>query len=96
MTSGTPHGEKGAELLWRTKSNVVLPVVELLSDGSFLSEIRSSKDRSAPPVVVRVIEYQLDGISTGTYRLVTTILDEKVASADELAALYSDRPLTRD
>jgi hypothetical protein len=83
--------KKGAELLWRTKSNVILPVVEPLSDGSFLSEIRSSKDKSAPPVVVRVIEYQLDRISTETYRLVTSILDPQAAPADELAGLYSER-----
>jgi hypothetical protein len=72
---------KGADLLWRTKSNIVLPVIEPLADGSFLSEIRSSKDKEAPAVAVRVIEYQL----------VTTILDSKAAPAAELAALYGER-----
>ena len=81
----------GADLLWRTKSNISLPVIEELGDGSFLSEIRSSKDKTAPAVVVRVIEYQLDGISPETYRLVTTILDPNAAPAEDLAGLYSER-----
>lgn len=82
---------RGADLLWRTKSNTKLPVMKVLSDGSFLSEIRSSKNKDAPIVTVRVIEYQLDGISTETYRLVTTILDGKAAPAADLAGLYSER-----
>jgi hypothetical protein len=83
--------QKGADLLWRTKINTNLPVMEELSDGSYLSEIRRWSDKDAPAVVVRVIEYQLDGISTETYRLVTTILDESAAPADELAGLYGER-----
>jgi hypothetical protein len=82
---------RGADLLWRTKSTIVLPDIEMLSDGSYLSEIRSSKDKTAPAVVVRVIEYKLDGLSNETYRLVTTILDHNEAPAHELAALYAER-----
>ena len=37
--------KSGADLLWRTKSNVILPAIEMLADGSYLSEIRSSKDK---------------------------------------------------
>jgi hypothetical protein len=84
--------ETGADLLWRTKSNIILPVVEMLPDGSYLSRIFSSDDKKKQnPTTVRVIEYQLDGLSGETYRLVTTILDHTSAPAEELAALYAER-----
>lgn len=82
----------GADLLWRVKSTLSLPVLEMFDDGSYASEIRSSKDRkNSEPIAVRVIEYQLEGISDETYRLVTTILDPNEAPADELAGLYGQR-----
>jgi IS4 transposase len=44
-------------------------------------------------VVVRVIEYTLDGVpgAAPLYRLLTTILDPVAALAAELAALYHER-----
>jgi len=44
-------------------------------------------------VVVRVIEYRLKDVPGGEpiYRLITTILDPKLAPAKELAALYHER-----
>lgn len=44
-------------------------------------------------VVVRVIEYTLDGVpgAEPRYRLLTTILDQEAAPATELAALYHER-----
>ena len=86
----------GADLLWRTKSNHVLDVQRRLSDGSFLSAIYpSTKDRrhDSNGARVRVIEYSLENGSDDdtTYRLLTTMLDPKVASANELAALYKER-----
>jgi hypothetical protein len=86
----------GADLLWRTKSSHVLDVQRRLGDGSYLSTIYpSTKDRrhDANGSKVRVIEYSL-GESVDddtTYRLLTTMLDPKVASATELAALYKER-----
>ena len=92
--------ETGADLLWRTKSNHVLPVERRFPDGSFLSSIYpSTKDRrhGTDGLTVRVVEYQLDpspasqsGEDT-TYRLLTTILDPKRAPAKDLAALYPER-----
>ena len=43
--------------------------------------------------MVRVIDYQLDGVADAepVYRLVTTILDYEKAPAKELAALYHER-----
>lgn len=87
----------GAELLWRTKRNHVLPVVERLSDGSYLSFLHEviGTHRRKSDVVVRVIEYGLDDPArTDTedrYRLLTTLLDEQAAPAGELAALYTRR-----
>jgi Transposase DDE domain len=71
---------------------VILPVVEQLEDGWYLSQITASGDRKKRnPVTVRVIEYRLKGRSKETYWLVTTILDPEAAPAVELAALYAER-----
>jgi Insertion element 4 transposase N-terminal/Transposase DDE domain len=87
----------GADLLWRTKSNHVLPVDERLDDGSYLSHLHEVVNFKRRPttVVVRVVEYTLDDPgrpdAETTYRLVSTILDPAAAPADELAALYPQR-----
>ncbi|MER5853981.1 IS4 family transposase [Streptomyces sp. NPDC002012] len=84
----------GADLLWRVRSNAVLPVVTALSDGSYLSQIVAARDknRRADPATVRVIEYTLGPPGEGTvYRLVTTLLDPATVPATELAALYAER-----
>ena len=86
----------GADLLWRVKKNLRLPCEQRLADGSYRSTIyRSDKDRRQcrNGIVVRVIEYRLEGVA-GTeplYRLLTTILDPALAPAEELAALYQER-----
>jgi Insertion element 4 transposase N-terminal/Transposase DDE domain len=86
----------GADLLWRIKRNANLPCEELLPDGSYLSHIYpSDKDRrhETSGVKVRVIDYRLESVADAEpiYRLVTTILDPTLASAEELAALYHER-----
>jgi len=91
----------GADLLWRTRTNAVLPVVQDLPDGSYLSQIVAARDhrQGRNPITVRVIEYALDDPGRGQaqpdraapYRLVTTILDPERAPARELAALYAQR-----
>jgi hypothetical protein len=86
----------GAELLWRVRKNIRLPCEKRLPDGSYLSRIHPSQQdqrRGRNGVVVRVIEYRLEGVE-GTeplYRLATTILDHELAPAAELAALYHER-----
>jgi len=82
----------GADLLWRVKSSAVLPVIEQLSDGSYLSHIYAARDknRHADPITVRVVEYTMPGQAT-VYRLITTILDPAAAPALDLAALYTQR-----
>jgi hypothetical protein len=71
----------GAELLWRTRSIAVLPVLKAFADGSYLSQISAATDRRGriAPTVVGVVEYTLGDPgrpqATGqTYRLLTTIL----------------------
>jgi hypothetical protein len=87
---------RGADLLWRVKKNLRLPVEKPLPDGSYRSRIYASeKDRrhGTDGVVVRVIDYRLEGVADAEplYRLVTTILDPSDAPAGELAALYHER-----
>jgi hypothetical protein len=87
----------GAALVWRTRTNAVLPVDRQLADGSYLSRIRAADDRRAKrePVTVRVVEYTLRDpgrtVPAAPYRLLTTILDPTQAPAAELAALYHQR-----
>jgi hypothetical protein len=90
--------DTGADLLWRAKTNAVLPVLERLPDGSFRSELVATADKATREHVqgVRVVEYAIDdagraGASGARYRLVTTITDPAKAPADELAALYAQR-----
>jgi hypothetical protein len=87
---------RGADLLWRVKKNRRLPVEKPLPDGSYLSRIYvAEKDRrhGTDGVVVRVIDYRLEGVADAEplYRLVTTILDPRDAPAGEWAALYHER-----
>lgn len=88
----------GADLLWRAKSNAVLPVLQRFADGSFRSEIVATPDKRTRERVlpVRVIEYTLEdagrpGAEGTRYRLLTTILDPDDAPAAELARLYAQR-----
>ena len=86
----------GADLLWRVKKNLRLAAEKVLPDGSYLSRIYASeRDRrhQANGIIVRVIDYQLEGIADAEpiYRLVTTLLDPTDGPAEELAALYHER-----
>jgi hypothetical protein len=88
-------GGTGADLLWRVRSNQKFPCHRRLPDGSFLSRLRPSfgPHRRQRAVVVRVIEYRLDGVPDAEplYRLITSRLDPESAPAAELAALYHER-----
>ena len=93
----------GADLLWRIKSTNKLVREQELEDGSFLTTIHAYRQKRKLQDVslkVRVVEYELDGRAPAPsqppdedqlYRLVTTILDPKQASAKDLAALYHER-----
>lgn len=90
--------ETGSDLLWRVPNNAVLPCLERLDDGSYLSRVYPSQEdrrRDRRGVAVRVIEFKLEGLAHHKdgelYRLMTTLLDPDEAPAEELAALYHER-----
>ena len=88
--------QTGADLLWRVRKNARLEVDKRLADGSYLSRIyRSTADRRKrrKALIVRVIEYRLKDVpgAEPISRLITTMLDPKLAPAKELAALYQER-----
>ncbi|MDQ1013262.1 hypothetical protein QFZ82_007747 [Streptomyces sp. V4I23] len=82
-----------ADLLWRVRKNIVLPVLEAFDDGSYLSEIVATGDRDRrDPARVRVIAYTLGRpADESVYRLITTICDPQEAPATDLASLYHQR-----
>ena len=87
----------GADLLWRVGSIFTLPVVTVLTDGSYLSRLTPPKNKDRPagtaPIIVRVVKYHLlasDGTRVETFHLISTLLDAD-APAAELADLYHAR-----
>jgi len=77
-----------ADFLARLTANRKPPVLARLADGSFLSVLGG--------VTVRIIECQITiattaGAQTGTYRLATTLLDDRRYPALELVTLYHQR-----
>jgi hypothetical protein len=88
--------QSGAQLLWRVKTNICLPCVKRLEDGSCLSVVypnRQARRHQRNGILVRVIEYHLEGTAKAQplYRLITTILEPAQGPAAELAALYHER-----
>ena len=84
----------GAKLVFRVKKSLILPRLQTLADGSYLSELRSNKNLGkVQKSVVRVIEYTLDAIPDAepSYRLITNWMGENAPTAIELAALYHRR-----
>ena len=85
----------GAKLAWRVRSTLKLAVQQRLPDGSYLSRVFDSADRTRRSgQTVRVIDYTLkDSASPArdSYRLLTNLLDPAQAPALELAALYHER-----
>lgn len=85
----------GAQLLWRVPSNLVLPRLRELKDGSYLTKIYPSPnhrrdDRDGVPV--RVISFEIGPRGKAEpYRLLCSIVDPKHAPAIQLANLYAKR-----
>ena len=82
----------GAELVWRSRQDVKLEVLEVFEDGSWRSELGTSHPKGKR-VAVRVIDYRLDdpsrpGDQEG-YRLITTILDPERAPGGRVAGAVS-------
>lgn len=80
-----------AHLLIRARSCVAARPIERLKDGTYLARMNRAGQKGAAPghVVLRVIEYQVDGGEV--IRLLTDLLDPDAYPAAELAALYRER-----
>ncbi|MFD9425637.1 MULTISPECIES: hypothetical protein [unclassified Streptomyces] len=79
----------GADLLWRVRKDLVLPVVSNCRTAP--ASPRFSIGATSTALVVGcgcAVEYTIAG-HEGPYRLLTTILDPSLAPAAELAALYA-------
>jgi hypothetical protein len=96
----------GVHVLWRAKSDVDLPVLEVLPDGTWLSRIadpaasrrlrrKGASGGDIPGITVRVIEYSVaseDGTEISeTFTLVTDILDPALLTPQQAAAAYASR-----
>jgi Transposase DDE domain len=96
----------GVHVLWRAKSDVDLPVLGVLADGTWLSRIadpaasrrmrrKGASGGGIPGIPVRVIEYSVtseDGSETSeTFTLITDILDPALLSPGQAAAAYAAR-----
>lgn len=87
----------GAELLFRARTDRVLPREEILPDGSYLTTIYHNADRKREKgIAVRVVDFDLEVTGDGKkafhrYILLTTLLDHKQFSFDQLAELYHER-----
>jgi hypothetical protein len=86
----------GAQLLWRVQKKIPLPRLQMLKDGSYLSEVRARSNAKvaerARRVPIRVIEFNVTvGKRREHYRVITTLLDPKKAPAIDLANLFARR-----
>ena len=96
----------GVHVLWRAKSDVDLPVLQVLADGTWLSRIadpavsrrmrRNGADpKDIPGITVRVIEYTVtseDGSETSeTFTLVTDLPDPALLTPEQAAGAYASR-----
>jgi hypothetical protein len=80
--------DTGAQLLIRCKANRKLPVLRRYPDGSYLSRWNDTE--------VRVVEAEITiatktGRRTGSYRLITTLVDPGHYPAMEIVELYHQR-----
>lgn len=89
---------RGVKLLFRVKSGLVLKVLRGLSDGSYLAKIYPdwySRKVDRDGIVVRVIRYRLDDPArvghAEEHVLITNLLDERQAAAEDLICLYHER-----
>jgi hypothetical protein len=90
---------QGAHVLGRIGTNLVLPPVRGLSDGSYLARLYDAaptrRGKATPWIMIRVIVYTLDDPdrpgSGETRRLLTTLLDPVAYPARDLILAYHER-----
>jgi hypothetical protein len=98
--------DAGVHVLWRAKSDIDLPVLQVLPDGTYLSRIadpaasrrlrrKGADPKDIPGIAVRVVEYSVaseDGNEVSeTFVLVTDILDPRLLTPEQAAAAYASR-----
>jgi len=87
----------GAALCWRMSASFTLPMLEVLPDGIYLSQLKPPRKKDGPPIRVRVIEYSVittddNGEETSElFASATTLLDVNAHPAIDLAQLYHAR-----
>jgi hypothetical protein len=90
----------GAHLVWRVKAGMPLPRVGTFTDGSWLGVLPRPGTGRTIGAWVRVVEYRVTVTATAAsahttrtelFRLITTITDPHLATADELASCYQQR-----
>jgi hypothetical protein len=96
----------GVHVLWRVKSDVDLPVLDVLPDGTWLSRIadpaasrrmrrKGASGGGIPGITARVIEYSVtceDGSETSeTFTLVTDLLDPALLTPGQAVGAYASR-----
>jgi len=98
--------DAGVHVLWRAKSDIDLPVLQVLPDGTYLSRIadpaasrrlrrKGADPKDIPGIAVRVVEYSVaseDGNEVSeTFVLVTDVLDPRLLTPEQAAAAYASR-----
>lgn len=90
--------ERGAQLLWRVRSNIILTPFEVLPDGSYLSRIYPEprdRRRDRRGQTVRVIKYTLDDPQRVGHQqihvLMTSLLDTEAHPAIDVILCYHER-----
>jgi len=87
----------GAHFLWRAKASFALTSVQILDDGTYLTELAPARAGDGPPLTVRVIEYTVhsttaDGqTSSELFCLVTDLVDPQEWPMLDLACAYPAR-----
>jgi hypothetical protein len=89
---------RGANILARVKSHLILRPIRNLADGSYLAKIyadASDRQKDHEGFLVRVIRYTLDDpqrVGHGeVHTLITNLFDEDLYPATELIILYHER-----
>ena len=84
-----------AQALAPARKDMKLRPQKYLSDGSYITYLRSWTKTAAPAIAVRVITYTIDDPQRNPYqlsfRLITTLLDPDLYPAEALILLYHQR-----
>jgi len=98
--------DRGVHLLWRAKSDIALPVLDVAADGTYLSRIadpaasrrmrrKGAEATDIPGITVRVITYSVESPDASqaseTFTFVTDFCDPAVLSAEQAAVASASR-----